>query len=331
MNLTQAKKLVGIKREETLVTLESLEAAIHLCELDNQPEAKAIFTKRLARLWGKPPEPAVADDTPRPHRRKTASRQVKEAAQVVGLARPPVTTAELRDAIKACKRLLKHEHPDTGGSIEAARRIIQAMELFQNTIIPTCPECGARLARGAKYCRLHQRKKALPPVNCVNHTVEPAPKGNGNARIYFGAAGGPYAEQGFYLVPVQRVFKKWERTLGNDAAMKCFRTAAAGVLTMARNVGLAHLPRPQWQCAFELAAALASVVCDHSKAESWLLRKIHVLAVADQNGFCSWDEIAANFGNKFTPAQLRQSAKRLRLLTSKEMAAEFRKFPVRRW
>jgi DnaJ domain len=266
---------------------------------------------------------------------------LNQAKAALGIARNETIAGResLEQVVKRGKTLAVKYHPDRNPNNKAAEQkfiqIMAACDFFKKLIPKACPVCGVTISRGATHCQIHQRStaKALPAA--AGWQPQAQRKGNGNARVDVSPKGGLIARFGFYLSPVKKVFKKWQRTLGEDRTRDIFIAAADGILHH-RQVSLALLPRTQGQCALEFKAALASVVCDRTKMESWLIR-LPIQVAAGENGFTRWDSIetiAAKIaagggrnkkGEKFSTASIRKALDRLQLTTPKEKAKSFRR------
>lgn len=262
---------------------------------------------------------------------------LKQAKAVAGIAPDELVAGRkaIEKAAKQCTKRAAKYHPDKNQNNKAARgeflRCIEARDFWKKRIPHTCPVCSVSIGRGATHCRLHQTNrtaKALSPA-AGWQPATPTAKRNSNARVDVSPKGGLIARFGFYAVPVRNVFRKWQRTLGEDRTRHCFIQAADWILNE-RKISLTVLRRAQWQCALEFGAALASVVCDRTTAASWLLNHIHILQVADgETGFAGWKEISTHTGAagwpKFSGDRLTKAAERLQLLTPGQTAKSFRR------
>jgi hypothetical protein len=154
---------------------------------------------------------------------------------------------------------------------------------------------------------------------------------NANARIAVSPEGGLKALGGYWLPAVQSVFRKWSPSLGESVALDCFLKASRAVLH--RGDVLKLLPRARWQVTLEFAAALASVVCDRTRPEAWLLSMPGIHAADAERGYEGWQEISerirGNGGPIFPEKLLAATAKRMKITTPKEQARDFRKYMKR--
>lgn len=266
--------------------------------------------------------------------------KTNQAKAVAGIKYNLTTRQDYVRAERDCKNLIVSARK--AGDDNRAAELSGAKSVFQkraraNTTGNACAICGITIARGATHCRIHHRTQNKAPAapDGFKTAESKTRKGNGNARVDVSPSGGLIARFGFYLTPVQTTFKKWRAALGEATARECFIQAASG-LPSHRQISLSRLPRAQWQCSLELGAALASVVCDRTKVESWLLQM--PIQVATGKGDSIYfdsiksitEKIAARGGrNKngepFSAAVVSKALSRLRLTTPAEKAKSFRR------
>ena len=154
-----------------------------------------------------------------------------------------------------------------------------------------------------------------------------------NRRVDVAPEGGLLAMRGFYTRQVQAVVRKWEGKVTPGVLEDNFPTIARTVMD-----GRLFNPviefrgiicRRDWRPIFELGIAIAKVIYDDSSIDKWLLTQ--PISVASGNrGWPSWDSIAEFIGKRVGQSRsvgftntVKQHAKRLRLLTPPDIAANF--------
>lgn len=268
---------------------------------------------------------------------------INQAKKIAGIApgEAVIGRAAIQQAAKECVKRAAAFHPDRNPNDATAKaaflRYMEARDFWKKRIPHGCAVCGETIGRGATHCRLHQAGRTVKSLS-AQAGFEPAAKAkvresraNPNARVDVSPKGGWIARLGFYAKPVQKVFVKWQRTIGEVRAQRCFIEIAKGIQSPDRRLSLARVPRAEWQCALELGAALASVVCNRTSPGSWLLNHIHhLLHIADGvTDYDGWKKIAEHTGGngwpKFSPGTLTKTAERLQINTPDSAAKSYRR------
>lgn len=215
------------------------------------------------------------------------------------------------------------------GNDGRAAELSQAKQFFKKRALRnTCEICGQVISSKATHCPICARKsaKALSgPLATVQAAVK-APRANNNARVAVAPEGGPLARLGYYCKPVQAVLSKWSSNLKPETLDQYFFSVAMPVVFRETKSRLPDFIPPQhWPVVFELGIAICAVFNDTSKPEAWLLRQNDV---ATNGQFESWQQIAEDItrqgGPRFTPANLKQSARRIRLTTPPALAKDWK-------
>lgn len=215
------------------------------------------------------------------------------------------------------------------GDDTRAAELSQAKQVFKKRALRnTCEICGQVISNKATLCMICARKssKALPgPLASVQAAIK-APRPNNNARVAVAPEGGPLARLGYYCKPVQAVLSKWRSSIKPEALDKYFFSVAMPVIfreTKSRLPGF--IPPQHWPVVFELGNAICAVFNDTSKPEAWLLRQNDV---ATNGQFDSWQQIADDItrlgGPRFQPGNLRQAARRIKLITPPALAKDWK-------
>jgi len=153
-----------------------------------------------------------------------------------------------------------------------------------------------------------------------------------NRRVDIAPEGGLLAMCGFYTRQVQAVVRRWEGKVTpgvlEDNLPTVFRTVKDGRLYNPVIEFHGIICRTDWKAIFELGIAIAKVIHDDSNIDKWLLTQ--PISVASCGGWESWDSIAEFIGKRVDQPRsvgftntVKQRAKRLRLLTPPDIAANF--------
>jgi hypothetical protein len=149
--------------------------------------------------------------------------------------------------------------------------------------------------------------------------------GNSNARV--SAISNPFAWEGYYTRPVQKVVSKWRAEIGEPILKRYFVTVARAVKKNKTSLQLTEIFPNHWAAIFELGLAAKAIYGDKAKLPYWLLTlPIHI---AVDGHFPSYKEIAdmiLKFGGKpFSPGAIEKQLKAMRLGTERDMAKEIRR------
>jgi hypothetical protein len=148
---------------------------------------------------------------------------------------------------------------------------------------------------------------------------------NNNARVHWEPKGGPLAEIGFYCAPVQKIVRKWEKTIGVEVLGDYFMQVACPVIASYRGNSELKLPMQfqnhnHWKAIFELGQAITKIMDEKSKPERWLLFLPEV-TVGSSDGFRSWLQISEQIvrwgGPRFTPNRLAGKSANIRITSVK--------------
>jgi len=182
-----------------------------------------------------------------------------------------------------------------------------------------CAGCGVVINRGAERCTIcanDRGRKILPPLDGT-----PARRKKASRRIDVSPEGGWLARYGFYAGPVQKVVKKWSGKVTAGRIQHYFAKLAEGMIARRKPWAFDYVGPNDWQCLFELGLALDSVLRDHTKPESWLIR--NPIWVATDGAQDDWAELSRR--SAFKPNTLNQAARRLRMITPKRVQESYRR------
>jgi len=153
-------------------------------------------------------------------------------------------------------------------------------------------------------------------------------------RVAVAPEGGTLAELGFYTRQVQTVVRKWDDKVRGDMLEDYFRVVAMPIVfsgsTFDITLHFRFVIREHWPLVFELGHAISKVVLDDKSIDKWLLTQ--PWSVATNGEWPSWDSIAEFIGKRIGHSgsiavkfsnQVKQRAKRLRIITPAHMSAEF--------
>jgi hypothetical protein len=161
--------------------------------------------------------------------------------------------------------------------------------------------------------------KKCKPQKSINRRIDVAPEG------------GTLAKLGFYTRQVQAVVRKWDGKVPREMLEDYFRVVAMPVVTFGSCNATLHFRfviREHWQLVFQLGEAISKVVNDDRNIDKWLLTQ--PISVATNGKWDSWDSLAEFIGKRVGQARskgftdtVKARAKRLRLLTPSDVAADF--------
>lgn len=138
---------------------------------------------------------------------------------------------------------------------------------------------------------------------------------------------------GFYTKQVQSVVRRWDGKVRRDMLEDYFRVVAMPVRNGTNfdiTLHFRFVIREHWPLVFQLGNAIADVMQDDKNIDKWLLKE--PWSVATNGEWESWDSIAEFIGKRIGHSgvdavkfsnQVKQRAKRLRILTPPHMAADF--------
>jgi hypothetical protein len=255
---------------------------------------------------------------------------IQEAKRVAGIHFELTGPSGFKKAEKHCKAVIVQIHRTSGEKDPRLNALSEAWQVFKKrTRAPRCEVCGRRISADAVRCRQHVKRLKRLAIGegkrewtntHGNLVIDPAPEANpkkprGQPRDGSNPTGGDLARLGYYTPEVQNVVKKWAAIINDPERLEnYFRSVASTVVcrlhTLAR---LPAVPTSHWQAVFELGAAIAAVSNNPSAPAAWLLQR----QGRKVNGrYRSWAEIRAETGNRFTLAEIKNKAKRMRLMTA---------------
>jgi hypothetical protein len=163
------------------------------------------------------------------------------------------------------------------------------------------------------------KMKKCKPQKSINRRVDVAPEG------------GTLAKLGFYTRQVQVVVRRWDGKVERELMENYFRVVAMPVTCEKLFDITLHFPvviLEHWPLVFELGKAIADVMADDRNIDKWLLKL--PISVATNGEWESWDSLAEFIGKRVGQSRskgftgtLKARAKRLRLLTAPDVAADY--------
>jgi len=254
--------------------------------------------------------------------------KISQAKAIAGIQYTLKTRSDYAHAEKVCVNLIAAARK-TGDDNRAAE-LSEAKSIFQKRARggTRCAVCSVTIARGATHCVIHgrqQKKMITAPIEWQPES-KPKRKGNNNERIALFPKGGHLATLGYYSTPVQKIVTKWRGQIAEDVLKHYF-----GIVAMPLHYPGIHLhannekPRYHWRAIYELGTAIGSLLDNPHSPEAWLLNQPQLVIGKPST---SWNETIQNIvkqgGRRFTENQLKQAAKKMKLLTPPEVARVFR-------
>ena len=137
--------------------------------------------------------------------------------------------AGMEAASERCKALIIQARK--AGDDKRASELTEAWQVFKKRLrnAAYCDECGRVIDRDATRCTLHRVKTTKElPFGPVPEPIkrESSRRQNSNARVSGITFDSALAHCGFYTAPVQKVVRKWSRSLPAHALESYFRSLA---------------------------------------------------------------------------------------------------------
>ncbi|HXB59996.1 MAG TPA: hypothetical protein VNU95_10545 [Candidatus Acidoferrales bacterium] len=253
---------------------------------------------------------------------------INQAKAVAGIQHNVTDRNELERALERCISEIIAARK-ANNDIRAAE-LSEAKEVFRRRLrsVNTCGVCGKTISRGATHCRIHRfgaKPKALPVLPGWQPESKPQLKGNSNGRIAMFPRGGLPAMLGYYSRPVKKVVAKWCDEIPEEI-LKRYLELVAFPLFYQRNVQINETRPRHLQAIYELGVAITTLYNNNASPESWLLKQPGIFIGSP----CQpWAEVIAyikkSAGPTFTENILKQTAKRMMLLTPRPVAATIRR------
>lgn len=258
---------------------------------------------------------------------------ISQAKAVAGISkkRSVFGRKNLLAAIEQCKRGIIAAHPDrTGGNTSRAAELSEAQQVFKERLRGNRCQvsgCGQPISASATHCRMHSRAKASPLPKDFKPALrtKPGPRANSNQRVDVAPVGGPEAKLGYYTDAVQKVVKRWQKTIPDNYLRSYFLAVGNAVVFRETSLNLPFVPVSYWPAIWELGAAVSKVIGDQTKPASWILRHPGGMINGKQDSWGSVrDQIIKQGGPQFSCARLAQAWKRMKLTTPNDLAREHR-------
>lgn len=243
-----------------------------------------------------------------------------QARAVLGIS-AHATKAQIEATLAQLK--FRFREARLAGDEELQRLLSEAKQIIRHTIASKCVHCGQPVSRGAQLCGLCERKSRQKRL--ASPAEEQEHKANPHARISVAPAGGILALHGYYTNEVQDVVKRWK-----DRAPEWLieRIAADVGTALAHTTGSVdvHVEHAYLlPLAFELGTALVKARSQDT-LDGWLLRlPIHIATNGAWPSSTQIAELIVQAGGKlYTKAAIEKALQRLRLVTPRELAKDFR-------
>lgn len=129
---------------------------------------------------------------------------------------------------------------------------------------------------------------------------------------------------GYFASPVQRVVRRWSREVHREQIEQYFAEIGKVVVFQCRDLQLTVRAPSHWECVWDLASAINTVMSRRGHTDYWLLKMSNT---ATNDEWPKWSKVAwqieAAGGPRFTTAALAQASKRLRLSSPPELVREY--------